>query len=187
MFEKYKQLTFSLVLAVYGTAALLYFDWPVVAVIFYLGALFFLYSYFAFGPVFVAFGYAKAEKFDAARSLLDRLAVPRKAGSRKEAYYFLTRGLIQENLNELSEAEASIRAALNGSGLFERDEALAYLKLAAIHHLQGREESSLSLCRTALKYKAPMSLSNTIETFEKQLVRASEAPRARVSLFDETE
>ncbi len=183
MFDKYRQLILSLIFGIYGTVALFFFDWPVLSVFLYLAAIFFLYSFFAFGPVFVAFAYAKRDKFESASKILDLVGSPEKLSSRKAAYYTLTRALIHTNSNELSNAEADLKKALNGSGLLENDEALAYFKLACINHLQGRDEGALALCHTALRYRTTTSLSNDIKILEEQIRRTNEPPRKPISIF----
>lgn len=185
MFDKYRQLILGIVCALYGAVAL-YFGWLWAAVVLFVVSGACLYSFVAYGPVFVAFWHAKKKRFESASAILGSVK-PKTAKSRKEAYYLLTSALIHINANELTTAERDLENVTSSLHLYEPDEALAYLSLATINHLQGKDKKALNYCRIASTYKANSSVSAKLKALEEELSRATEAPRQPAFLFRDYE
>lgn len=184
MYARYSQLIASLFLTVSGSI-MLGFGWWIPAVIVYLGAVYYLYWFAAFGPVFLAYAYSQKGLNNTAASILDSLPDPQTLGPRKQTYYWLTRARLADDKNDLSDAAHFFDLALGSSGLYEKDEAPVYLRLAQIHHLQGKDEKALNECYLASKCRSSRSIANEITQLKSQIEGSTPLPLKPVSLFDD--
>ncbi len=184
MYLKYQQLFGGLIFGAVATVWL-YFGWLLPAFILYLFAAYCAFWHFSRGPVFLAWNYQKQGLKASAAKILDSISQPDKLSPRKQAYYWLTKARLADEVNDLTAAEAAYNLAVTNSGLYEMDEAVSYIRLAEIHEIQGLDERADQEYRMAARYPSNASRSDEIESLRKRLESNPEETRKPVSLFDE--
>jgi hypothetical protein len=101
----------------------------------YLGiaaAMLFVYGYFRYGTVWLAWRAAQKGKLDAAQRLLAQNRFPSALTSQSRAYHEFLSGVIAFNHGQDSDAERHLRTSLNFAFRTENDRCLAEVTLAEL-------------------------------------------------------
>jgi hypothetical protein len=167
----------------FGLVYLFVLDFPAISGIFFLLSFVFLFSHFRYGPIIFAFGEATRGRFTSANEYLSTVDASRLSTT-KRAYFFLTRGLVDEANNDLTAAESSYAKALYEGVLPDKEIALARLGLARIAHLQGKDDLAVEYLERLDRSAIPRSLLSEIELLGTSVQVRNQPDPKPVGLFD---
>ncbi len=140
----------------------------------YAGAALLLITYFAFGPVWLAFRMLSRGYTEEADRLLRSVRRPDWLIRRNRAYYYFTKGLLHLQRKELGEGEAGLQQSLDLGLSRDKDAALAHLNLAHIAFVQQRyEEARRRLEATRAVPTDDLMLKEKVKEMEAALARLS--------------
>jgi tetratricopeptide (TPR) repeat protein len=109
--------------------------------------------------------FAKAEK------RLNWITKPELMVAGQEAYYYLMRGTILMQQNNLSKSEPYFKKAINTGLYMDHDKAMAKLQLAGIAAAKRRKREALNWLAQAKKDDTKNMLSDQIKMMKKQMGR----------------
>lgn len=187
MFTKYRQLFFSAAFLLLGITQFYFFS-VIIGSAFMLASAFLAIAYFWLGPTIVGYGEALRGNFLSANELLNAAGDVGKLSSRKRAYYFLTKGLVEESQNNLTAAEDFLNKARCEPMLPRKEEASIRVRLARIYLVQGRDEEAATQIDRMDMSAAGRRLKAEAGALSELVNRRTEAARPpRRSLFGDDE
>jgi tetratricopeptide (TPR) repeat protein len=148
---------------------------------FYFAALFFItgalfaYGYFRYGSVWLAFQHLKNGEMVKAERLLDAIKNPQLLSGQQKAYYFFSKGLIEENRNNLDLAESCLKQALSAGLRTTNDTSLANLNLADIYYRKGMLSEARDRLKDASKLPHKQQVAEEIQKLKDALDAKGEA------------
>jgi tetratricopeptide (TPR) repeat protein len=109
--------------------------------------------------------------FDKAEKRLDLIKKPELMINGQEAYYYLMRGMILIQKNQMSKSEGFFKKALNTGLYMDHDKAMAKLNLAAIAGAKRRKREALNWLAQAKKDDTKKMLTDQIKMIKQQMGR----------------
>lgn len=109
--------------------------------------------------------------FDKAEKRLDLIKKPELMVSGQEAYYYLMRGMILIQKNQMSKSESFFKKALSKGLYMDHDKAMAKLNLAAIAGAKRRKREALNWLTQAKKDDKKKMLTEQIKMLKQQMGR----------------
>ncbi len=94
----------------------------------------FIYGYFKYGTVFIAFQQLKKENFAKAERLISKINTPNNLSKKQKSYYHLTKGLIEFKKNKLDVAKSELNKALKIGLGSKNDTSILLLYLAIVEY-----------------------------------------------------
>ena len=107
--------------------------------------------------------------FDKAEKRLDLIKQPELMVAGQEAYYYLMRGMILIQKNQMSKSDAFFKKALNTGLYMDHDKAMAKLNLAAIAGAKRRKREALNWLAQAKKDDKKKMLTDQIKMLKQQM------------------
>tara|TARA_R110002050_G_scaffold286088_1_gene436150 strand:+ start:105541 stop:106059 length:519 start_codon:yes stop_codon:yes gene_type:complete len=107
--------------------------------------------------------------FDKAAARLDWITKPELMVAGQEAYYYLMRGMILIQKNQMSKSESFFKKALNKGLYMDHDKAMAKLNLAAIAGAKRRKREALNWLAQAKKDDTKKMLTEQIKMLKQQM------------------
>lgn len=107
--------------------------------------------------------------FDKAEKRLDLIKKPELMVKGQEAYYYLMRGMILIQRNQMSKSEGFFKKALNTGLYMDHDKAMAKLNLAAIAGAKRRKREALNWLAQAKKDDTKKMLTDQIKMIKQQM------------------
>ena len=118
--------------------------------------------------VFLAVRKGNFEKADKRLNLIKK---PELMVAGQEAYYYLMRGMILTQQNQMSKSESFFKKALNTGLYMDHDKAMAKLNLAAIAGAKRRKREALNWLAQAKKDDKKKMLADQIKMLKQQMGR----------------
>lgn len=118
--------------------------------------------------VFLAVRKGNFEKADKRLNLIKK---PELMVAGQEAYYYLMRGMILTQQNQMSKSESFFKKALNTGLYMDHDKAMAKLNLAAIAGAKRRKREALNWLAQAKKDDKKKMLAEQIKMLKQQMGR----------------
>ncbi len=115
--------------------------------LFLVAALFLIYGFFRYGSVWSAFQQIKNSKNTKVENLVNSVKYPNLLSNQQKAYYFFTKAVLEQDKNNLDEAEFFYIQAIEKGLKTSNDEAIANLNLAHIY----REKKMSDLAQSRLQ------------------------------------
>lgn len=109
--------------------------------------------------------------FDKADKRLNLIKKPELMVAGQEAYYYLMRGMILTQQNQMSKSESFFKKALNTGLYMDHDKAMAKLNLAAIAGAKRRKREALNWLAQAKKDDTKKMLTDQIKMLKQQMGR----------------
>lgn len=109
--------------------------------------------------------------FDTAEKRLDLIKKPELMINGQEAYFYLMRGMILIQKNQMSKSEGFFKKALNTGLYMDHDKAMAKLNLAAIAGAKRRKREALNWLAQAKKDDTKKMLTDQIKMIKQQMGR----------------
>ena len=107
--------------------------------------------------------------FDKAETRLNWITKPELMVAGQEAYYYLMRGMILIQKNQMSKSDAFFKKALNTGLYMDHDKAMAKLNLAAIAGAKRRKREALNWLAQAKKDDTKKMLTEQIKMLKQQM------------------
>jgi hypothetical protein len=107
--------------------------------------------------------------FDKAEKRLDLIKQPELMVNGQEAYYYLMRGMILIQKNQMSKSDSFFKKALNTGLYMDHDKAMAKLNLAAIAGAKRRKREALNWLAQAKKDDKKKMLTEQIKMLKQQM------------------
>ena len=107
--------------------------------------------------------------FDKAEKRLDWIKQPELMVNGQEAYYYLMRGMILIQKNQMSKSDGFFKKALNTGLYMDHDKAMAKLNLAAIAGAKRRKREALNWLAQAKKDDTKKMLTEQIKMLKQQM------------------
>jgi len=107
--------------------------------------------------------------FDKAEKRLDWITKPELMVKGQEAYYYLMRGMVLIQKNQMSKSEGFFKKAINTGLYMDHDKAMAKLNLAAIAGAKRRKREALNWLAQAKKDDTKKMLTDQIKMLKKQM------------------
>ena len=107
--------------------------------------------------------------FDKAEKRLDLIKKPELMVKGQEAYYYLMRGMILIQKNNMTKSEGFFKKALNTGLYMDHDKAMAKLNLAAIAGAKRRKREALNWLSQAKKDDKKKMLTEQIKMLKQQM------------------
>ncbi len=107
--------------------------------------------------------------FDTAEKRLDLIKKPELMVNGQEAYYYLMRGMVLIQKNQMSKSEAFFKKAINTGLFMDHDKAMAKLNLAAIAGAKRRKREALNWLAQAKKDDTKKMLTDQIKMLKQQM------------------
>lgn len=107
--------------------------------------------------------------FDKAEKRLDLIKKPELMVKGQEAYYYLMRGMILIQKNQMSKSESFFKKAINTGLYMDHDKAMAKLNLAAIAGAKRRKREALNWLAQAKKDDTKKMLTDQIKMLKQQM------------------
>ena len=107
--------------------------------------------------------------FDKAEKRLDWITKPELMVNGQEAYYYLMRGMVLIQKNQMSKSDGFFKKALNTGLYMDHDKAMAKLNLAAIAGAKRRKREALNWLAQAKKDDTKKMLTEQIKMLKQQM------------------
>lgn len=107
--------------------------------------------------------------FEKAEKRLDLIKKPELMVKGQEAYYYLMKGMILIQKNQMSKSESYFKKALNTGLYMDHDKAMAKLNLAAIAGSKRRKREALNWLAQAKKDDTKKMLTEQIKLVKQQM------------------
>lgn len=114
-------------------------------------AFFLIYGYFRYGNVWLAFQNLMKGHNIKAEKLINSVKYPNLLSSQQKAYYFFVKGVLEQDKNNLDEAEIYYLKSLKEGLHTSNNVAIANLNLATIYHQKGLLDSANLSLRNAIE------------------------------------
>jgi hypothetical protein len=101
---------------------------------FFTGGALLTYGYVRYGPVWLLFRHVRRGDLPKAERLLGTIKNPGRLAAEQQAYYYLSKGMIEENRRDPDAAESSYLRALEVGLRATNDAAVANWRLADIYY-----------------------------------------------------
>lgn len=119
----------------------------------------------------LAFLLIRKNKFAKAEALLSRVKHPERMITSQEAFYYYLVGVSQGQLNQISQAEQSMKKALSTGLRMKSDQAMAKLSLANYYLAKRKKNLAVKFIADAKKLDERKMLSGQIKELEKMMKR----------------
>src|SRR5690606_16410225 len=118
-----------------------------------IGAGFFIYGYFKYGTVYVAFQQLKKDNLRKAEELISTIKNPKILSKGQKSYYYFTTGIIALEKKEFDKSHSDLTLALEIGLRTENDKSIVLLNLANIEFLRKNYDKSIEYIRKVRQFK----------------------------------
>ena len=103
------------------------------AFLFIIAGCLFIYGYYRYSNIWLIFNHIKRNEFERAELLLNDIKSIEVLNSQSKAYYYFSKGIVEDNKNNLAEAEKNYLNSLKYNLRTENDKSIINLNLANIY------------------------------------------------------
>jgi len=132
-------------------------------------ALFIIYGFFRYGSVWSAFQQIKKGENAKAENLVNSVKYPNLLSNQQKAYYFFTKAVLEQNKNNLDEAEFFYIQAIEKGLRTSNDKAIANLNLAYIYREKKMIDLAQSRLQKAIEFPHKEEVSKEIQKLRLEL------------------
>lgn len=132
-------------------------------------ALLFIYGYYKYGTVYIAFQELKKGKFDKAEKLVSKIKNPATLSKGQKSYYHFVQGAITANNNQWEKSYSEFTKAL-GIGLrTKNDTSIVLLSLASIEFERKNFEQAKEFIRKVREFDLKPIIELDVNKLEKEI------------------
>ena len=129
----------------------------------------FVYGYFRYGTVYLAFQQLKKENYDKSEKLISKIKNPSMLSANQKSYYHFAQGIIASNKRDWDKSASDLNKALTIGLRTENDISIALLNLANVEFERKNFEKAIELIKKIKKFDLNSLVRSELDKLEHKI------------------